>query len=186
MFSFNLGCSSKEKKPRQEQILKAENIDTNLKNEESLGTTSSVGVDEDNNLVTQDITQVSEYLQNIRYEVFKEYEALYGWREAKSTGLAGKINQCRRNNVKKGIAYQAVPKSELHDLLNEEYRRFSDKNKSLDTNAKIKVGIDPSGKVVAASKENLLETIERYQDYRKALTKERDTLEEALATCQAQ
>ncbi len=186
---FITGCSSSKK--RDTQVLKDENIATNLSKEESLGADSSIGVDQEGNVMHMDKTQLTEYLQNLKYETFKEYEALYGIREYSSKGLAGKVNACanKANSKKYGgdgaTVKPATPPETMNPEMLSEWKNFNKKKKSDDTNATVDVGYNEKGQVTAVTKENLLETVERYQDYRKSLAVKRAELEQSLATCEA-
>ncbi|MDG0815756.1 hypothetical protein [Bdellovibrio svalbardensis] len=186
---YSTGCSSAKK--RETQVLKDESISTNLSKEESLGGDSSIGVDQEGNVMHMDKTQLTEYLQNLKYETFKEYEALYGIREYSSKGLAGKVNACNNKaNSKKyggdGTPVKPVQGPEaMNPEMMTEWKNFNKKKKSSDTNATVDVGYNEKGQVTAVTKENLLETIERYQDYRKSLAEKRVELEQSLAACEA-
>lgn len=183
------GCSSKKK--REEQVLKDQNINTTLSKEETLGDNTSIGVDEKGNVMHMDKTQLAEYLQNLKYDTFKEYEALYGIREYSSKGLAGKVDACNaKANQKKyggdGTAVKAVDRSDvLNTELLAEWKNFNKNKTSSDTNATVDVGYNEKGQVTAVTKENLLETVDRFQDYRKTLAQKRAELEQMLATCEA-
>lgn len=186
---FSTGCSSSKK--RETQVLKDESIATNLSKEESLGGDSSIGVDKDGNVMHMDKTQLTEYLQNLKYETFKEYEALYGIREYSSKGLAGQVNACNSKASQKKYGGDGTPAKPvaapeaMNPEMMTEWKNFKKNKKSNDTNATVDVGYNEKGQVTAVSKENLLETIERFQDYRKSLTVNRAELEQSLAACQA-
>ncbi|HWU43307.1 MAG TPA: hypothetical protein VN132_07715 [Bdellovibrio sp.] len=183
------GCSSSKK--RETQVLKDETIATNLSKEETLGTNTTIGVDEKGNVMHMDKTQLTEYLQNLKYDTFKEYEALYGIREYSSKGLAGKVDTCnsKASLKKNGGDGNPVKPVERTDALNtemlSEWKNFNKNKKSNDTNATIDIGYDEKGQVTAVTKENLLETVDRFQDYRKTLAQKRGELEQMLATCEA-
>ncbi|QDK38771.1 membrane lipoprotein lipid attachment site-containing protein [Bdellovibrio sp. NC01] len=183
------GCSSKKK--REEQVLKDQNVTTTLSKEESLGSDTSIGVDEDGHVMHMDKTQLSEYLQNLKYETFKEYEALYGIREYSSKGLAGQVDACNKKASQKkyggdGTAPKRVDRSDvLNTELLSEWKNFNKNKTSTDTNAKVEVGYNERGQVTAVTKENLLETVDRFQDYRKTLAQKRTELEQSLAACEA-
>lgn len=187
--TLTTGCSSSKK--REAQVLKDENVSTNLSKEETLGADSSIGVDKEGNVMHMDKTQLTEYLQTLKYDTFKEYEALYGIREYSSKGLAGKVNACnnKANQKKYGGDGTAVKPVERPETMNPEmlaeWKNFNKKKTSNDTNATVDVGYNEKGQVTAVSKENLLETIERFQDYRKSLTLKRAELEQALENCEA-
>lgn len=193
LFSVTLlvvaGCSSKKK--REEQVLKDQNINTTLSKEETLGESTSIGVDDKGNVMHMDKTQLAEYLQNLKYDTFKEYEALYGIREYSSKGLAGKVDACntKANQKKYGGDGTAVKPVDRSDVLNTEllaeWKNFNKNKTSSDTNATVDVGYNEKGQVTAVTKENLLETVDRFQDYRKTLAQKRTELEQMLATCEA-
>lgn len=182
------GCSSKKK--REEQVLKAEHIETSLSKEESVGDGSSVGVDGKNNVIYQDVTQLTEYLHNIKYDVFKEYDELYGDRETGKRGYIGAVDDCRKKaNSKKyggdGTAVRPMERSTLDEAFWAEYKTFNNKVSSSDSNAVVNVGYNEKGQLTAMTRENLLETIERFQDYRKLLTEKRQGLEKAMSICES-
>lgn len=181
-------CSSSKK--RETQILKDENISSTLAKEESIGGNSAIGVDDEGHVMHMDKVQLAEYLQTLKYETFKEYEALYGIREYSSKGLAGKVDACNQKASQKkyGGDGKEVKLLERSDVLNtellSEWKNFNKKKTSDDTNAKVDVGYNEKGQVTAVTKENLLETVDRFQDYRKKLAQKRGELEQMLATCE--
>lgn len=185
---FLIGCSSPKK--REEQVLKEQSVSTVLKSEESLGRDNSIGVNKDGKVIHMNKVQMAEYLQNLKYETFKEYEALYGIREYSSKGLAGKVDTCEFKTSQKKFGGDGNPPKlvDRSDILNtelmNEWKNFNKDKKSSDTNATIEVGYSEKGQVTALTSENLLETIERFQDYRKSLNKKRVELEQLLTNCE--
>ncbi len=189
LFLTITNCSSK--KMREEQILKEQSINTVLKNEEPLGHENALGVDSKGNVMHMSRTQLAEYLQSLKYDTLKEYEALYGIREYSSKGLAGKLDSCnikasQKKNGGDGIPVKLTERSDvLNTELMSEWKNFNNKKKSYDTNAKTDVGFDEKGQLTAVTSENLMETIDRFQDYRKNLSQKRIEIEQLLANCEA-
>lgn len=183
------GCSSQKK--RETQVLKEQEISSNLKKEETLDRQNSIGVNEKGNVVQMNKVQMSEYLQTLKYETFKEYEALYGIREYSSKGLAGKLDACnlKISQKKNGGSGQAPKMVERTDVLNtelmNEWKNFNKDKKSNDTNATVELGYNDKGNLTAVTQENLLETVERFQDYRKLLNQKRLEIEQNLMTCES-
>jgi hypothetical protein len=182
VMSSMVACSSKSKKD-EPKPLKAENVQTTLDKETQMTDDTSVGVNKDNNVVVQEKTQMAEYLLNLKYESYKEYEALYGIREYGSKGLAGQVDACHKKaSLKKfggdGTAPKLVARPEtLKKEMQLEWKDFEAPDQ--------KIGFDEKQALVAVTQEHLRNKVDKFQDYRKQLTDQRAQLEQALSDCQA-
>ena len=157
-----LGCSSNPNK--------AEKIDTQISNAQSINSETTLGL-KDGNMIVQRKVDMNEELRKLQYEVYELEDRVYGNRKYGSLGLYGVLREC---------------KSQLADTKNggdgkliwtEPMDRITDKEDEF------KIGIDEKNKLVAVSEEFLKDRIERFRGYKKILNSRQDEYEEKVAIC---
>jgi hypothetical protein len=133
---------------------KAEKIETNVENGQSLNSETTLGV-KDGNMVVQKKVDMNEELRKLQYEVYELEDRVYGNRKYGSLGLYGVLRECK--------SQLADPKNggEGKLIWTEPMDRVSDKEDDF------KIGIDEQNKLVAVTEEFLKDRIERFRGYKK-------------------
>lgn len=149
---------------------KAEKIETNVENGQSLNSETTLGV-KDGNMVVQKKVDMNEELRKLQYEVYELEDRVYGNRKYGSLGLYGVLRDCK--------SQLADPKNggEGKLIWTEPMDRVTDKEDDF------KIGIDEQNKLVAVTEEFLKDRIERFRGYKKLLNKRQDEYEEKVAIC---
>ncbi len=149
---------------------KAEKIETQVENGQSLNSETTLGV-KDGNMVVQKKVDMNEELRKLQYEVYELEDRVYGNRKYGSLGLYGVLRDCK--------SQLADPKNggEGKLIWTEPMDRVTDKEDDF------KIGIDEQNKLVAVTEEFLKDRIERFRGYKKLLNKRQDEYEEKVAIC---
>lgn len=163
-----LGLSSCKSNPH-----KAEKIDTQIDNADSVTGDTTVGV-KDGNMVVQKKVQMNEELRRLQYEVYELEDRVYGNRKFGSSGLYGVLKDCRLQ--------LSDPKNGGDGKLKwtEPMDRITDKEDEF------KVGLDEKEKLVGVSEEFLKDRLDRFKGYKQVLQKRQDEYEEKVSICKAE
>ncbi len=149
---------------------KAEKIETDVENGQTLNSETTLGV-KDGNMVVQRKVDMNEELRKLQYEVYELEDRVYGNRKYGSLGLYGVLRDCK--------SQLADPKNggEGKLIWTEPMDRVTDKEDDF------KIGIDEQNKLVGVTEEFLKDRIERFRGYKKLLNKRQDEYEEKVAIC---
>jgi len=149
---------------------KAEKINTEIENKQSMNSESAIGV-KDGNAIFQKKVLLNEELRKIQYEVYELEDRVYGNRRYGSLGLYGVLRECK--------SQLADPKNGGDGKLmwTEPLERITDKEDEF------KIGIDEQNKLVAIKEEFLVDRIQKFRGYKEILNKRQDEYEEKVAIC---
>lgn len=153
---------------------KAEKINTEVKNQETISGDTSTGLNAKGEMVVQKKVMMNEELRKIQYEVYGLEDRVYGNRKYGSLGLYGVLRDCR---------YQLTDPKNGGDgklLWTEPMDRVSDKEDDF------KIGLDEKEKLVGVSEEYLHDRLERFRGYRKVLQQREDEYEDKVQICKAE
>ncbi len=159
-----MGCSSNPHK--------AEKIDTEMENSNSVTGDTKLGI-KDGNLVVQRKTQMNEELRRLQNEVYGLEDRVYGNRKYGSKGLYGALKTCRLKLSSKEMGGDGKL------MWTEPIDRVTDKEDEFN------IGIDEKDKIVAVKEEFLKDRIKRFKGYKRVLQKRQDEYEEKLEICDA-
>lgn len=152
---------------------KAEKIETNLEQKQSLNGDTNLGIKE-GQMVVQKKVLMNEELRRLQYEVYGMEDLVYGNRKYGSLGLYGVLRSCR--------AEASDPKNGGDGKLiwTEPMDRVTDKEDDF------KIGIDEQQKLIGVTEEFLVDRINRFKGYKQILQKRQDEYEEKVEICKAQ
>jgi len=165
--SLLVGCANRNK---------ADIVDTKLENQNTVSGGQSVGV-RDKEFVVQNKKNLTEELRRLQEEVREMEDRVYGTREYKTSGVWGKLRDCRAKsgNPKTFDAGPVERPSDADYMMNWKEDRKS------------KAAIEKStGKLVAMNEADLDDTIKKLNKAKKNLQEKEDEIGEKLARCSAE
>ncbi len=175
---FLASCSSGPKR----EAIKAENLNTELKNSEMIDGKSKTGIDQDNNVMVSEQTSVMEFMHNLENEVRMQNDELYGTPDLNSKGLVGQLKDCYRKNPKATAGeIPQLPAEMQTDLA--DYKKVFKKEKS--EGSTTDVGFNEKGQLVRNKTEDLHLRVDRFQKIKGQLQANKVVVEDKLADCKA-
>lgn len=152
---------------------KAETVQTEMDNSQSVTGTQSVGV-KNGEMVVMDRTQMSEKLRDLQNAVYVLEDRVYGTRKLGSLGLYGELKSCKRKLASRQFGGTG------NMMWSEPLDRVTDKEEE------IKAGVDEKKELVAMSEEYLKDRLKRFQSYRIILQKRSDEFGARIEACKAE
>lgn len=159
-------CSSKSKKDAD---IKDQDIRSQLEKSEAIDGTTTLGVNEDKDIILQDKVQLSEHLRQLVAEVKHKQDEMYGSKRFGSRGLYGRLEKC----VTKNKTQPLVP------------REILVKDKELGQLEAGKFGYDEKGRLVALDEVKLRDKIRDLEDKKRRLYEKEEELLSELSRCEA-
>lgn len=168
-----VSCSSKSKKDAD---IKDQDIKTAQDKGEMISGGTTLGVNEDKELMVQDKVQLNEHLRQLGAAIKSKQDELYGSKRFSTRGLYGKLEKCvaKANKKNKGAATTLaareiiVPDQELGQI---EAGKF---------------GYDEKGNLVALDDAKLRDKIRDLEDKKRRLYQKEEELLAEMNRCEAQ
>lgn len=161
---FLAGCKSNPNK--------AEKIDTQMEQANTVSGTEQVGVKK-GEMVVQDKVQMSEKLRDLQNAVYSLEDRVYGTRKLGSLGMYGDLKSCQRKLASRQFGGNGTL------LWTEPLDRVTDKEDEL------KMGLDEKKDLVGVSEEYLKDRYQRFLGYKMILQKRADEFQDKIEACKS-
>jgi len=153
---------------------KVKDVQTELKHQEASSKDTTVGVNEDGNMVVQRNVNLAKELRRLEQQVKETEDRVYGTRAYNTTGLSGKLKKCAATK----------PEGEQKKFEVDPLDRLSDTDHDLNLAEDREAGVDTkTGKLIVQSEEKLSAKIKKLTKYRLKLTEKEDEIQTKLARC---
>ncbi len=149
---------------------KAEKLQTNLEQAETVSGTAKVGL-KNGEMVVLDKVQMSERLRDLQNGVYSLEDRVYGTRKLGSLGLYGELKACKRKLASRQYGGSGAM------VWTEPLDRVTDKEEEL------KIGLSEKKELVGVSEEYLKDRVQRFQSYKMILQKRADEFQEKIDQC---
>lgn len=153
---------------------KAENIETNLNQNQAVSGSQQLGTNKNGEMVVMDKASMGEKLRDLQNSVYALEDRVYGTRKLGTLGLYGELKSCKRKLASRQFGGTG------NMVWTEPLDRLTDKEEEL------KIGMDEKKDLVGVSEEMLKDRINRFQGYKQILQKRADDFQERIETCKAE
>lgn len=172
-----VSCSSKSKKDAD---IKAQDIKTEQEKGEMISGGTTLGVNEDKDIMVQDKVELTEHLRTLTASVKHKQDELYGSKRFGTRGLYGKLEKCVAQVNKKSKGGDGASHFTLAA------REIIIQDQELGQLEAGKFGYDEKGKLVALDEAKLRDKIRDLEDKRRRLYQKEEELLAEMNRCEAQ
>lgn len=155
---------------------KVKDIHTDLKNQEASSQDTTVGVNQDGNMVVQKNVNLAKELRRLEQELKESEDRVFGTRAYNTTGLDGQLKKCAATKSEK----------DQKELQVDPFKRLSDTDHDLNLAEDREAGTDAkTGKLIVQTEEKLSSKIKKLTQYRTKLIEKEDEIRTKLAKCKS-
>jgi hypothetical protein len=177
LFAALVSCSSKSKKDAD---IKDQNVKTQQDKGEMISGGTTLGVNEDKEIIVQDKVQLNEHMRQLGAAIKSKQDELYGSKRFSSRGLYGKLEMCVQKVNKKNKGGDGASHFTLAA------REIVVPDQELGQIEAGKFGYDERGQLVALDEAKLRDKIRDLEDKKRRLYQKEEELFAEMSRCEAQ